>query len=255
VIESAIESLARSGRVVRIRELSLGYMRPVRAACSGAFTALALTWTVYLWYPLLWLLSHFLGLVANQRIGLGPPPEFHVFPAGLPASVVIAGAGALLALIRRWSIRRGRLIVVEVGAIAQIRAGWHAPVALLGFVGIALLFADGLDRLPGGFRYLALAAGSIVALIAWEVLHDIVMPLFATPKERRRAAVEFDLKEALAQDETALRWRVERLWFDPDSRVAVLQGDFPDPRARNRAREVALRVSGVEDVRLEQIKP
>ncbi len=159
-------------------------------------------------------------------------------------------------MIRRWSIRRGRLIVVEVGAIAQIRAGWRAPRSpFWGLWASRCCLPTGSIACPGAFVYLALAAGSIVALIAWEVLHDIVMPLFATPKERRRAAVEFDLKEALAQDETALRWRVERLWFDPDSRVAVLQGDFPDPRARNRAREVALRVRGVEDVRLEQIKP
>lgn len=253
MIESAIESLARSGRIVRIRELCLGYMRPGRAALSGAAAGLFVTWTSYLWYVALVALSLLLRLVSGQTLNLGPPPEFRFFAAGEAATVAALVQGAVLALVRRWSIRRGRFILIQVGPVAQLRAGWHAPLAAVFFVADVLLFSDWPSRYPPGFARLALGSGAIAAVIGWETLHDWTLPFFGAPGERRRAVIEYDLKEALIHDETAVRWRVESLRFEPKEGVAILRGEFPDERARARAKEVAMRVRGVKEVRLEQL--
>lgn len=253
MIESAIESLARSGRTVRIRELSLGYMRPIRAALSGAVAALLITWISYLWYPLLLALSLLLRMLSGQTIDPGSPPEFRFFAVGYTATGAVLLQGAILALVRRWSIRRGCLILLDVGPVVQIRAGWHAPLTAALFLANVLLFSDWTTRYPQGFAYVTLGAGAVAVVIAWETLHDWTLPLFVAGRERRRAAIEYDLKEALTQDETAFHWRVKSLRFDPDARIAVLQGDFPDEKAKARAKEVALRVRGVHDVQLEQI--
>lgn len=62
--------------------------------------------------------------------------------------------------------------------------------------------------------------------------------------------IEYDLKEALAQDETAVRWQVHHIRYDAGSQSAVLTGEFPSPEAHKRVEEVALRVKGVRAVRL-----
>lgn len=250
MIETAIESLARSGRLVRIREISLGYAHPVKTALTGAVAAFALTWIRYFWYVGILIGSYGLRLLANRAVDIGPPPVLRLFVYGMVPSLAIAVGGSLLALARRWSIRKGRFLVIDVGPLVQVRAGWHVPVGLAVSATLFLTFSSLFESLPKSLAYIVVIGGSILAVIGWEMLHDLAMLLSLSPKERKRAAIEYDLKEALAMDETATGWHVDRAQYDSARECAVLRGEFPNEKGRARVREVALRVRGVKEVRL-----
>lgn len=255
VLERAIESLARSGRLVRVREVRIGYMPPWRAALSGALAALLLTYGTYYWYALNTLTNLGLRWLANRAVDIGPPPPFKLFVYGPAVTAALLVAGSLLALVRRWSVRHGRFLIINMGPVAQLRAGWHVPVGVACAALLGPVFSYTFHTLPTSLAYLVLAVGSISSVILWEIAHDIVLPLFLTRAERLRALVELDLKEAFAQDETAVRWRVERVRFDARSGKAILYGEFRTPEAQRRVQQVALRVKGVRDTELVEIGP
>lgn len=250
VIETAIESLARSGRLVRIREMGLGYMPVVRAALCGAVAALLLTYGKYYWWALNTVFTLGFRWIGNRAVPLEPPPPFDLFVFSIPVTLGLLAAGALLSVVRRWSVRHGRLLVIQVGPIAQLRAGWHVPLGFLLTAALVFAFGSPMQTFSTSLGYLVLAVTSLVLVIAWEMVHDLLIPVFLHSKERARAMIEYDLKEALAQDETAVRWQVHHIRYDAGSQSAVLTGEFPSPEAHKRVEEVALRVKGVRAVRL-----
>ena len=253
VLERAIESLARSGRLVRLREIRLGYMPAWRAALSGALAALLLTYGKYYWYGATALINVGLRWIGNRTLSVGPPPPFEFFVYGVSATLWFLAAGALLGLVRRWSVRKGRFLVVAIGPVAELRAGWHVPLGIACAALLALGLSGALHTLPPAFAYLTLGVGSVAAIVLWEVAHDLILPALLTQHERERAVVEYDLKEALAQDETAVRWRVDRVRFDARTGLAVLFGEFPTPEAKKRVHQLAMRVKGVRDTQLIEV--
>ncbi len=250
MLESAIESLARSGRLVRLRELGLGYMPSYRAALSGAIAALLFTYGKYYWYAINALFAFGLRWIGNRTLDAGPPPPFELFVYGELVTAFVLVAGAALALIRRWSIRKGRFLVIQVGPIAQLRAGWHVPVGVAVTAVLTLTFNQSFASMPTSLSYLMMSIGSLIAIVIWESIHDALLTFFLSPREKEKAVVEFDLKEAFAQDETAVRWQVNKVRFDSRSKCAVLIGEFPSREAEKRVTQVAMRVKGVETVEL-----
>lgn len=255
MFESIIESLARSGRGVRIKELAVGYLDPLRTALSGAAAGLCIAWGRYIVYAALVIWSKILTYVASYRLEVHPP-EFKLFPYGVAPTLAILLCGSLLALLRRWSIRKGRFILLDVGSIVQFRAGWHIPagVALLG----AAFFAAQrpvLSTLPQEVAYTLAVLAAVILPILWEVAHDALVWLILVRSEKERAAIEFDLREAIAQDQGAARFRVDRLLFDTQTRRAILIGEFSAPGAAARAGEVARKVRGVHGVELIESAP
>lgn len=254
MLETAIESLARSGRHVRIKEITLAYIPPSRAMLSGAMAALLLTYVRYYWWALTSLVTMFLGLIGNQKFIVSPPPDFQLFVYGPVATICFLFSGALLAFVRRWTVRQGRFIILQAGAIAEFRAGWHVPIGMFVIVLLTLGLSRTFYTLPTSLGYLALAAASLLGVIAWEIAHDLILPLFASPSERTRAAIEYDLKEAFAQDETAVPWRLDRVKFDPTAACAQLEGEFPTDQSKKHAEQIARRVKGVTSVQLVNVR-
>lgn len=250
MLESAIESLARSGRLVRLREIGLGYMPAHRAALSGAVAALLLTYGRYYWYAVNALFALGLRWIGNRTLDAGPAPAFELFVYGGSVTACVLLAGAALALTRRWSIRRGRFLVIQVGPIAQLRAGWHVPLGICMAGAMTIAFSATFASLPTSLGYLVMAVGCIVAIILWETVHDLLLTLFMGRAEKERSVIEYDLKEAFAQDETVVRWQVDHVRFDSASKCAVLTGEFPSPEAVKRVHQVAMRVKGVQQVQL-----
>ena len=253
MIESIIESLARSGRSVRIKELAIGYLDPLRTLLSGAAAGLLIAWGRYVVYAAMALWAKLLSYTASYRLVVHPP-ELRLFPYGAWPTLAIVACGAVLALLRRWSIRRGRFLLLDIGSIVQFRAGWHVPagVALLGGA-FFVAQRPALAALPHEVAYFLAALAALILPVVWEVVHDGLVWLVLNRSEKDRAAIEFDLKEAIAQDQGAERYRVERVRFDTQTRRAVLIGEFSTPAAAARAGAVARKVRGVSDVELVEL--
>lgn len=250
MIESIIESLARSGRSVRIKELAIGYLDPLRTALSGVAAGLFIAWGRYVVYAAMALWAKLLQYIASYRLVVHPP-ELRLFPYGAGPTLAILACGAAMALIRRASIRRGRFLLLDIGSIVQFRAGWHIPAGAI-LLGGAFFVAQrpALSALPAEVAYSLAAVAAVALPIVWEVVHDGLVWLVLERAEKERAVIEFDLKEAIAQDQGAERYRVERVRFDTQTRRAILVGEFSAPGAAARAGAVARKVRGVCDVEL-----
>ena len=165
--------------------------------------------------------------------------------------------GAIIGVVRRWSVRRGITWGLLVGSYFSSHPGPQSVIALAAVPVLAAGFLHAVSIAAGytvSFAPLfflifppAWILSGLTFESAWEAL---VFPMLRSnaAEPMRWLMREAALFRLLEDDSYLFECRLHTVRIDAESGVAHVQGDFRTPDHFRRVREIGLRVIGVSEV-------
>lgn len=187
--------------------------------------------------------------------GVTPLLVFTLFLIVLSSGVL----GAIMGVVRRWSVRRGIAWGLLVGSYFSSHPGPQSVIALatVPVLAVAILHtvsvAAGYSLSFAPIFFLIFPPAWILSGLifesAWEAL---VFPLLRSnaAEPMRWLVREAALFRLLKDDSYLFDCRLHEVRIDPETSVAHVRGDFRTPDHFRRVREIGLRVIGVTEVEI-----
>ena len=208
------------------------------------------------------------GIVANLLLNRGTI-GFGSFPMSVDGATLVAAfmlalvclssglLGAIVGVVRRWSVRRGITWSLLIGTYFSSHPG---PQSVIALVVVPILVAAALHAVSVVADY-SLSFAPIFFLIlppawmlsglmfesAWEAIVFPILRASAT-EPMKWLLREKALFRLLKDDSYLLSCRLHEVRIDNMTGVAHVRGEFRTPDHLRRVREIGLRVIGVTDV-------
>ena len=179
--------------------------------------------------------------------------------------VLSSGAlGAIMGVVRRWSVRRGISWGLLVGSYFSSHPGPQSVIALAVVPVLAAGFLHAVS-VAAGFSvsfaplfFLVFPPAWILAGLtfesAWEAL---IFPMlrFSAAEPLKWLVREAALFRLLKDDSYLFDCRLRAVRISAETGVAHVEGDFRTPEQMRRVREIAVRVIGVREVDVVPTRP
>ncbi len=197
---------------------------------------------------------------ATSASGVSPLLVFTLLLAILGSGAL----GAIMGVVRRWSVRRGISWGLLVGSYFSSHPGPQSVISLAAVPILAAAFLHALSVAAGysvsfaPLFFLIFPPAWILAGLtfesAWEAL--IFAMLRTTAAEPLKWLVrEAALFRLLKDDSYLFDCRLHTVRISAETGVAHIQGDFRTPDQMRRVREIAVRVIGVREVDVVPTRP
>ena len=170
----------------------------------------------------------------------------------MPVVIAAGLLGAVMGFLRRlqahhdiyWRIVLGPIVSVYFGP-HQVLSGVGVPLGIIVALGAAIQY---------GYTFALIAFplwifSGILFGIYWDIVHKLVLGKITGRAAWFRKSVA--LAKVLEDDSFLFGIRFESVGVDPETGVARIRAEFPDPDQVHRARQVCLRVAGITDAEIE----
>lgn len=239
------KAFARSGHDAHVRELRAGLF-PLSVTMSLGFLA---GWIVIIlpWFAagllrvaLAWSKD---GYLANgEFVRAGTALAYYLMDTWY-YGLLIGVLGIGLAWLRRYSARKNRYFVFQVGPDNEFRFGFDEIGAVVGITGILAAFSESA-RFFSVFTVFA----AILIGIVWHELHDKFLCIYAFIRKQHGPEVVFAVLEAIRRNEIAPDAKISGVGARDGGTVVVLSGSVPPLAQKELQQRLPLVVEWLESV-------
>lgn len=235
---------ARTERELQLREIRVGVLTTV-IVLSGGFLA-GLLLSLLPWISLILIRYSIMFLArfnANMQALLFQVSGFNEYVmVNLPYICLLPVAGIGLASMRRYSTRKNKYFVLQLGESVDFRFGWHEPLAIAMLSGIFYLFSE-----TAVYFSVLTPLVAFVASIIWQFIHDLVIKLYAVLVRAHSAEVVLAVWNLLGSFDTG-QTRIQAIAACNRGRVVALHGSFTEEIAVELSERLPKLVVGLDQV-------